>query len=224
MGTPALLLDIGGVVMRSSHEIMATLPDRRPELAAFARHRGRLGPEPDPAWEDALAGRGTERGYWAGRAREAAAVLGGPDDVRTFMTLLHAGDEDQFRPEAVALMDDARAAGTPVAALTNDLSAFYGDGDLTHHPVLARFDVIVDGSVTGVLKPDPRAYACALDALGRRGRAVPAGDVVYLDDMPVNLAAARDAGFRVVAVDVADPVPAFDAARALLRLTVGTAR
>ena len=199
-------------MLRSAHEAMADLAERRPELADFTARRGRLGPEPDIAWEATLAGVATERGYWAGRAREAAAVVGGAGDVPSLMELLYGGDDD-WRPEAVALMDEAVAAGSTVAALTNDLAAFHGDADLTRHHVLARFDLIVDGSVTGVLKPDPRAYAIALERLGR-----PAGEVVFVDDMPVNAAGGRAVGMHVVEVDLARPDVAFARARELLEL------
>jgi putative hydrolase of the HAD superfamily len=120
-----------------------------------------------------------------------------------------------FRPEVVALMDDAHTAGLVVAALTNDLAAFHGDsdGDLTDHPILGRFDTIVDGSVTGVLKPDPRAYRIALDAVGCAPE-----EVVFLDDIPGNCAGARAAGIMTLEVDVRDPSAAFALARDVLAL------
>ena len=43
-------------------------------------------------------------------------------------------------------------------------------------------DVVVDGSLEGILKPDPRFYQLAA---GRPG--VRCQDVVFLDDQPVNL-------------------------------------
>ena len=175
-----------------------------------------LGPRRDEAWEDVLAERATERGYWAGRAAEYAGIVGDRSErgVPALMDVLyphhHAG---VFRPEAFALMDAAHEAGLVVAALTNDLAAFHGGTDLTDHPVLGRFDTIVDGSETGVLKPDPRAYRLALDALG-----CAADEVVFLDDIPGNCAGARVAGLVTVEVDLRDPGAAFAAARDALAL------
>jgi epoxide hydrolase-like predicted phosphatase len=54
----------------------------------------------------------------------------------------------------------------------------YGFGDLT--------DLIVYSHEAGMSKPDPRIYELACDGLG-----VPAADVVFLDDVPENVAAAR---------------------------------
>ncbi len=217
MSTPrALLLDIGGVLLTSGHEQMAVLGARRPELASFTDVRGVLGPARDEAWEHVLAERASERGYWAARAAEYAAIVGDRSErgVPALMAVLYPEDGSAlFRPEVVALMDDAHAAGLVVAALTNDLAAFHGDADLADHPVLGRFDTIVDGSETGVLKPDPRAYRLALDAVG-----CAPDEVVFLDDIPGNCAGARAAGLVTVQVDVRDPWAAFATAREVLAL------
>lgn len=213
-----LLLDIGGVVLRSGHEMMALLGRRRPELAGQTDRRGRLGPVPDPRWEMALAGTLSERGYWAERAAELGRLTGGGTGTPALMSLLY--DEDALgvdgfvRPEARALMQDAAAGGRTVAALTNDLAAFHEDADLTRHPLFSSFDPLVDASLTGVLKPDPGAYALALAALGDPDPV----DVVFLDDMPGNVAGARAAGLTTVWVDLEDPGAAFAEARALLSL------
>lgn len=204
-----LLLDIGGVVLRSGHEVMGLLGRRRPELAGETDRRGRLGPVPDPRWEQALSGTFSERGYWA----ERAAELGG--DTRALMDLLYPPDglDALVRPEARVLVEDAVAAGCTVAALTNDLAVFHDDA-FAAHPLFALLDPLVDGSVTGVLKPDPGAYALALEALGHPDPA----DVVFLDDMPLNVTGGREAGLTTVWVDLEDPGAAFVAARKLLDL------
>jgi putative hydrolase of the HAD superfamily len=216
-----LLLDIGGVVLRSGHEMMALLGRRRPELAGETDRRGRLGPVPDPRWEMALAGTGlSERGYWAERAAALGALTGGGTDTPALMALLYdeeaLGTDGLVRPEARALMRDAAAGGRTVAALSNDLAAFHADADLTRHPLFSLFDPLVDLSAAGVLKPDPGAYARALAALGDPDPA----DVVFLDDMPANVAGARAAGLTTVWVDLEDPGAAFAQARALLSLAV----
>jgi putative hydrolase of the HAD superfamily len=218
MSTPrALLLDIGGVLLTSGHERMAALGARRPELASFTEVRGLLGPRPDAAWDHVLDGRASERGYWAARAAQYAGLVGDRSErgVPALMDVLYPDDDPagHFRPEVVALMDDAHDAGLVVAALTNDLAAFHGDADLTEDPVLGRFDTVVDGSVTGVLKPDPRSYRIALDAVG-----CPPGGVVFLDDIPGNCAGARAAGIVTIEVDVRESAAAFAAARNALAL------
>ena len=61
----------------------------------------------------------------------------------------------------------------------------YGFADLT--------DLIVYSHEVGVSKPDPRIYQLACDGLG-----VPAADMVFLDDVLENVAAARQAGLAAV--------------------------
>jgi putative hydrolase of the HAD superfamily len=78
---------------------------------------------------------------------------------------------------------------------------------------LKIFDVIVDASLTGVMKPDPGAFRGGAEALG-----LPPGQIVFLDDMPWNVEAARGAGLVAVRVPWDDPSPAIDSARELLRL------
>lgn len=217
-----LLLDIGGVVLRSGHEMMARLGQQSPELTPVTDRRGRLGPDPDPRWEAALSGTLSERAYWAERAAELGELTGDGPGVPRFMDRLYDssdGGDDLVRPAARALMADVAGAGGTVAALTNDLAAFHGDADVARHPLFGLFAPLVDGSVTGVLKPDPGAYRLALEALGDPDPA----DVVFLDDMPANVAGARRAGLTTIHVDLSDPDAAFDRARTLLALAPSAA-
>ena len=56
--------------------------------------------------------------------------------------------------------------------------------------MIGQFDFIVDGSITGFLKPDPRAFQLALEAFGRPDPA----DVVFVDDQRINLRGAEAVG------------------------------
>lgn len=209
----ALLLDLGGTVFRSGSEMMALLGDAEPGTASVVARRGPLGPEHDEQWDRMIREEITEREYWQRRSDEVGAALGRAWPIQEFMHTLYAlvGD-DIIRPEAAALIADARAAGIAVGFLTNDLRAFHGETAMAAHPVLAGH-VLVDGSVTGVLKPDPRAYAIAVEALGHA-----AGDIVFVDDMPWNITGARKAGMIALELDLTDPAAAFAQARAELSL------
>ena len=210
----ALLLDLGGTAFSSGLERMALLGEREPAVRSVVGRRGPLGPEPDPLWDAMLRGEITERGYWQARSDEIGAALGRPGwPITECMRLLYGLTEDMLRPEAGALVADAQAAGVPVGVLTNDLTAFHGDGAMARHPLLSGVDALVAGSVTGVLKPDPRAYALAADALGH-----PASAIVFVDDMPWNVDAAREAGMIALQLDLTDPAEVFGRARKELGL------
>ena len=57
------------------------------------------------------------------------------------------------------------------------------------------FDVIIESSIVGVRKPDQKIYELACDALG-----VAADEIVFLDDLGVNLKPAREMGMTTIKV------------------------
>jgi putative hydrolase of the HAD superfamily len=209
----ALLLDLGGTAFRSGSEMMGLMGERMPAVRAVVARRGPLGPERDALWEAMLREEITEREYWQRRCDEVGAALGRRWPIQEFMHTLYGVQEDILRPECAELVDDARAAELAVGALTNDLRAFHGETAMTNDPFLAGIDVLVDASVTGVFKPDPRAYALAARALGR-----PPDQIVFVDDMPWNVAGARRAGMTALELDLTDPGRVFDEARGVLGL------
>ena len=209
-----LLLDLGGTVFGSGLERMALLGAAEPATRELAERRGPLGPRPDPQWDALMRGELTERAYWQARSDEVGAALGRPRwPITEFMHLLYGLVADPVRPAAAALVADARAAGIRVGVLTNDLRAFHGETAMAGHPLLASVDVLVDASVTGVLKPDPRAYVLAAEAMG-----APPSAIVFVDDMPANVQAAREQGMIALLLDLADPDEVFDRTRKELSL------
>lgn len=210
----ALLLDLGGVVFRSGAEMLAAFGRHEPRARGVVARRGPLGPEPDELWERMLRQEISERDYWSARAAEIGHALGQGWDARELMDAIYGvPGEPLIRPVAEALIVDARAAGIAVGVLTNDLTAFHGEGAAARFPVLADLEVLVDASLTGVLKPDPRAYRIAAERMRR-----PPAEIVFLDDMPWNVTGAQEAGMIAVLVDLVRPELAFEAARQLLDL------
>ena len=61
--------------------------------------------------------------------------------------------------------------------------------------MFALFDVVLESSKLGVRKPDPRFYAMACEAVG-----VEPSEVVYLDDLGINLKPARVLGMVTIKV------------------------
>lgn len=215
MASRALLLDLGGTVFRSGSEMMGLLGEQQPAAREVVARRGPLGPSTDPLWDSMIREEISEREYWARRSDEVGRALGRPGwPIQEFMHTLYAlAGDDIIRPEAAELIADTRTAGVRVGVLTNDLRAFHGDTAMAAHPVLDEVDVLVDASVTGILKPDPRAYALAAERLG----ADPA-EIVFVDDMPWNIAGARRAGMIALELDLTDPGKVFDEARTELGL------
>ncbi len=209
-----LLLDIGGVVHNTGVRMVERLARREPAMRPVIEEIGGIAGDRDELWQRMLRRQVTERDYWAQRAAELGAAVGETWDTRALMDRFYQLPEHEWLcAPTIELMTDAKAAGLRVGALTNDMTAFHGPEWVARQEHLKLFDVIVDASLTGVMKPDPRAFRDGAEALG-----VPAEQIVFLDDMPWNTEGARQAGMTAIRVPWDDPVPAIDTARELLRL------
>jgi putative hydrolase of the HAD superfamily len=208
-----LLLDIGGVVLRGAPAVLPLLVEDEPALRETVE-RLAMTTERDELWQRMLRGEITERAYWAQRAAELGRALGREWNTRAMINRMYdRPSDDWLNRDVIALMLDTKAAALPLGALTNDLADFHGQEWVDKQDWLGLFDTIIDASHTGVLKPDPRAFAAGAEALD-----LPPEQIVYLDDMPWNVDAARAAGLQAVAVSYADSTPAVDEARARLGL------
>ena len=189
----AVVFDLGGVLTESpmvafaAYEAEAGLPDglvRRlnsadPDTNAWARYERR---ELD------------EAGFRAAFEAEAAAA-GFTVDAGRVLAALH-GD---LRPAVVTAVQRLRAAGLPLALLSNNVAPMERTGRLGE--LLGLFDAVVESSVEGVRKPEPAIYELALRRLSEAvGRPVEAGDCAYLDDLGINLKPARALGFSTIKV------------------------
>jgi putative hydrolase of the HAD superfamily len=209
-----LLLDIGGVVHRTGIHLVGRLAEHEPAMKPVLDRIGGLASDRDELWQQVMRHRVTERDYWARRAAELGAALGETWETRALMDRFYQLPEHEWLcTGTIELVTDARAAGLRVGALTNDMTAFHGPRWVEQQQHLKQFDVIVDASLTGVMKPDPRAFSEGAAALG-----LPAEQIVFLDDMPWNVEAARHSGMTAVQVPWDDPAPAIDIARDLLGL------
>ena len=91
---------------------------------------------------------------------------------------------------AVAVMQELKARGTPLYALSN-WSAETFAGQPRRFPFLAHFDGIVVSGNEGVIKPDPRIFRLLMDRYK-----VPAEAAVFIDDNPRNAEAASALGIH----------------------------
>ena len=201
----SLLLDFGGV-------ISITLFERHGESEAniglapgTLTWRGPFDPAGDRLWADMLAGSISERDYWAIRAAEVGRLKGERWDMATLIRRASNPDPNaHVRPEALATVRRAKAAGARVGLLTNELELFHGREEMERLEILRLVDSVVDATHTRILKPDPRAYALGCEALG----AAP-GDVVFVDDQKRNVEGALAAGLEAVWFDVTRPAATY---------------
>jgi putative hydrolase of the HAD superfamily len=203
----AVLFDFGGVVVSSPFEAFAAYERANDLPADLIRTLNATNPDSN-AW--ALLERNeVDLDGFAERFEAEAATKGHTVDARAILALL-AGE---VRPRMLAALRTLRAAGYPLALLTNNFVS--GDEDRAPRPevaeALAVFDHVIESSLEGVRKPDPAAYQLALERLG-----VAAEQVVFLDDLGINLKPARALGMTTI--KVTDPDVALDELALLLDL------
>ncbi|MET9877133.1 HAD family phosphatase [Actinacidiphila glaucinigra] len=130
----------------------------------------------------------TGAAYWGG----VAAALGTRFGGRRTQALI-AADVDSWSavdPPMVALVEELASQGCRIGLLSNipeELAAHYE----ARHAWLRHFQVRALSCRTGLVKPDPAAYRWCRDAL----REDPAR-ILFVDDRPENIRAARAAGMR----------------------------
>jgi putative hydrolase of the HAD superfamily len=188
----AVVSDFGGVLTA-------------PLLGGFARIQAELGLPPEAfgaAFARAAAAGGAnplhevEVGaisadeFLATIERELTAVLERPVTLHGFgeryMTALDANDE------LFAYYRDLHWRGVRLALLTNNVREWEPFWR-TKLPVDEIFETVVDSAFVGLRKPDPAIYELVLERLE-----LAAEECVFVDDLDVNVEAARALGFAVV--------------------------
>ena len=214
-GGRALILDFGGVVTRTlfeTHDVTERTLGLAPDTLTW---RGPFAPETDPLWVSMQRQEISERDYWLTRAREVGRMVGEDwTDMQPFVRRARGAEPELvLRPEAHEAILQVKAAGLKLAILSNELDLFYGAEFRRRFPLIDRFDVIVDATHTGILKPDPRAYEQVLAELGIAREAC-----VFVDDQLKNIEGARAVRLPHVHFDVTRPSQGYAQALAMLGL------
>ena len=211
----ALLLDVGVVLFKSAWEIADDYERLRGLPAGTVVGRGPLEwTGPDETWERYRRGEITEREYWLTFA-DTAVANGAPLDGHPHLmrAMFQQPGVEGVRPEALALVEECKAAGRALGILTNELMDFQGREWVEAQAWFPDFPVLVDSSELGIRKPDPRPYLLAAELLGLAPE-----EIVFIDDNPSYVEGGRAVGMRSILLDVLDPAAAFDAARVELGL------
>lgn len=209
----ALILDFGGVVTRTmfeTHDITERALGLAPGTLTW---RGPFDPATDPLWRAMQAREITERDYWMTRTRDVGRMVGEDwTDMKTFVQRARGADAELvLRPEARDAILRSKASGLKLAILSNELDLFYGVEFRRRFPLIDLFDVIVDATYTGILKPDPRAYEQVLAELGLDREAC-----VFVDDQKKNIEGAEAVRLPNVHFDVTRPAESYAQALRML--------
>lgn len=207
----ALLLDFGGVVLRTPFELVPGFLAARGVDGSTLAWRGPFDLGADPLFTRVLDGSLAERDYWRLRSDEVSALLGADYPHPPLHAVFERDEADLIRPEWVELIAEQQDRGRQVAILTNDLTHFHPQEWVDRMTILHRVDHLIDLSHTAFRKPDPRGFELAAATLG----AAPA-TILFVDDQPVNLAGAVEVGMPYVRFDPTDVAASMSEVRACL--------
>ena len=93
------------------------------------------------------------------------------------------------------------SAQMPVFAFTNTSASHQRAWSRAYPDVVAAFRRIFASAETGMRKPERRAFDAVIDMIGADPDAI-----LFFDDLPSNVAGARDAGLQAILVDGPDAV------------------
>ena len=182
----AVFWDFGGVILTSPFEAFNRYETDRGLPHDFIRSVNTVDPDTN-AWARIERRDISPDEFDAAFAAESEA-LGHRVPGADVLALLSGA----IRPEMVAALDRVIEAGYVTACLTNNVTS-ESRPDVAE--VMARFHHVVESSKVGVRKPEPAFYtqACELAA-------VDPTEVVFLDDLGINLKPAKAMGMTTIKV------------------------
>lgn len=191
----AVFWDFGGVLTESPFEAFRRYEREHGLPEDFLRLTNAINPHTN-AWARFERGELDEDAFDAA-FREETAARGHAVGGRELLPLLAGA----VRPGMIRVLDRVREHYR-VACLTNNSRAGSGAGmsrDPEHarqvDAIMRRFAFVLESSKTGVRKPEPDFYALACE----KAEADP-GEVVFLDDLGINLKPARELGMTTIKV------------------------
>jgi putative hydrolase of the HAD superfamily len=190
----SVMFDFGGVITSSPFEAFARYEQEAGLPDGFLRLVNSTDPDTN-AWSRLERGQLDVDGFAA--AFEAEALrLGHRVNGRDVLGLL-GGDIRPAMVEAVRRCTER----FETACVTNNFSPDDAPMPAEVLAIFDLFDVVVESRVVGVRKPEPRFYQLACEMVG-----VAPDEVVYLDDLGINLKPAREMGMTTI--KVTDPAVA----------------
>lgn len=179
----AVIFDFGRVISAQKPASLFRSYEEDLELAPGVLNRVMFGSD---AWQEVLVGRKTADGYW----REIGPALGlhTTEEIDAFRRRYHA--DEAINTGVVELI--RRLQGLcKLAVLSNSppgLARWLADWE-----ILDLFDVVVCSGDEGITKPDPAIFELVLERLD----AAPE-EVVFIDDYPGHVEAARSLGLQAI--------------------------
>ncbi len=125
--------------------------------------------------------------------RRLEAELGGGRSLATMVDVYFQHLERNH--EMIDFMCELRERGLRTALLTNNVREWEATWRALLPEIDELFEVVVDSAFVGMRKPEPGIYELTLERLGE---GIEAPDCVFVDDLEVNCATARELGMTAV--------------------------
>jgi epoxide hydrolase-like predicted phosphatase len=188
----AIVSDFGGVLTTPLIQSFAAFQDQTgitPESLgnAMARMAEQTGKHPLFELE---CGRMTEEEFLRGLEAEIAGTGEQQPHLQRFREIYF--DALNPNPPMIGLMEELRDRGLRMAMLTNNVREWEPVWR-SMLPVDDIFEFVVDSAFVGCRKPDREIYQIVLERLG-----LPAEVCLFIDDVEVNIEAAREIGLSAV--------------------------
>jgi putative hydrolase of the HAD superfamily len=191
-----IFFDFGGVIADSPFANLSRYEQEHGLPADFIRLTNADNPD-DNAW--ACFERGEiDLDEFDRRFRIESRARGHEVPGRDLIPLLQV----EVRPAMIDLLDQLRSRGLRLACLTNNLPVGDGPGmsqDSAHAgkvaEVLDHFELVLESCRVGSRKPEPRFFQLACEKME-----VSPEEVVFLDDLGINLKPARAMGMTTIKV------------------------
>lgn len=191
----AVFWDFGGVILSSPFDAFNRYEAERGLPKDFIRGVNAINPHAN-AWAKLERSEVDANGF-AGLFEEESTALGHRISGHDVLAII-SGD---VRPEMVAALRTVKNR-YKIACLTNNANVGQGPG-MTRNParaaqiaeIMTLFDAVVESSKVGIRKPEPRFYEIACEMVG-----VQPTEVVFLDDLGINLKPAAAMGMRTIKV------------------------
>ena len=103
--------------------------------------------------------------------------------------------------EMIAFMRELGGRGLRTALLTNNVREWEDTWRAMLPEIDEIFEVVVDSAFVGMRKPEPGIYELTIERLGD---GIAASDCVFVDDLEVNCATARELGMTAVRFDTTE--------------------
>ena len=192
----AVLWDFGGVFTESPFEAFAGFERSRGLPMGFLRRVNSIDSDGN-AWARFERGQITLAEFSTAFEAESG-TLGHPVRGEEVIALLYG----EVRPTMVAALRRCKVHFLN-ACLTNNVKPGLGHGLPGNEAraqevrqILSLFDLVIESSLVGARKPEPRFYQIALKRLEIEPR-----QAVYLDDLGINLKPARALGMTTIKVE-----------------------